>query len=138
MSGLIASVTEGVTTQEAWTLNRLEAMLRNTAALVRRYGKVPDGELDVQKAMGEYLEVCFPSFRRNLPIGGNIKNFKPDFGIADVRAAIEFKIARSEKDVGVALSGIAEDTAGVQRIEGLDAILCGDLPSRAVRARPAI
>lgn len=111
-TALRMTVTEETTTQDAWTLTRLEAMLRDTAVILKRNNVVPKNEMDVQRIMGDYLEVCFPSFRKNPFIGGAMKNFKPDFGIADVGAAIEFKIAHTQEQVPVAFSGIVEDTAG--------------------------
>jgi hypothetical protein len=62
--------------------------------------------------MHDYLSACFPDFRLNPPIGGTLKNFKPDCGIASVGAAVEFKIVHTEEQMAVAFSGVAEDTAG--------------------------
>jgi len=111
IAGLRMSVIEEVSSEEAWTLSRLEAMLDDTAALVRRRGP-PANEADLQKTMHDYLSACFPDFRLNPPIGGSLKTFKPDSGIASVNAAIEFKIVQTEEEVAKAFSGIAEDTAG--------------------------
>ncbi len=62
--------------------------------------------------MHDYLSACFPDFRLNPPIGGTLKTFKPDCGIASAGAAIEFKIVHTKEQVANAFSGIAEDTAG--------------------------
>jgi hypothetical protein len=111
IAGIQMSVVEDVSSEDAWTLSRLEAMLDDTAALVHRRGR-PAREDDVQKIMHDYLSACFPDFRPNPPIGGNLKTFKPDCGIASVSAAIEFKIVHTKEEVAKAFSGIAEDTAG--------------------------
>lgn len=111
IKGLRISVIEEISSEEAWTLSRLEAMLDDTAALVRRRGR-PGKEHDVQKIMHDYLGVFFPDFRLNPSIGGTLKNFKPDCGIASVSAAIEFKIVYTKEEVAKAFSGIAEDSAG--------------------------
>jgi hypothetical protein len=111
IAGLRMSVIEEVSREEAWTLSRLEAMLDDTAALVHRRGH-PVNENDLQEIMHDYLSACFPDFRLNPPIGGSLKTFKPDSGIASVNAAIEFKIVHTEQEVAKAFSGIAEDTAG--------------------------
>ena len=110
VGGLRMSVIEEVSSEEAWTLSRLEAMLDDTAALVHRRGH-PVNEHDLQKIMHDYLRACFPDFRLNPSIGGSLKTFKPDSGIASVNAAIEFKIVHTEEEVAKAFSGIAEDTA---------------------------
>ena len=112
IEGLRASVSDEISSEDAWTLSRLEAMLEDTAALVRRRGVRPGKEDDLQKIMHDYLFACFPDFRLNPPIGGSLKNFKPDCGIASVSAAIEFKIVHTKEEVAKAFSGIAEDTAG--------------------------
>ena len=101
-----------IPSEEAWTLNRLEGMLEDTAVLVRRRGTAPAKEKELQDIMHDYLRACFPDFIRNLSIVGALKTFKPDCGISSVRAAIEFKIVRSETDVKTAFSGIAEDASG--------------------------
>jgi hypothetical protein len=87
-------------------------MLRDTPGLVHRRGESPAREHDLQKIMHDYLSACFPDFRLNPPIGGTLKTFKPDCGIASVGAAIEFKFVDTEEQMAVAFSGVAEDTAG--------------------------
>ncbi len=62
--------------------------------------------------MHDYLSACFPELRLNPHIGGTLKTFKPDCGIASVGAAIEFKIVHAAEQVAIAFSGVAEDTAG--------------------------
>jgi hypothetical protein len=112
VQGLEISTTQEISTEQAWTLNRLEEMLRDTAAIVRRRNVTPQKESDLQGVMHDYLGVCFPGFTLNPTISGTIKNFKPDCGIGSVGAAIEFKIVHNEKQVRVAFSGITEDSAG--------------------------
>ncbi len=112
VKGLELSVTGGISSEEAWTLNRLEQMLRDTAALVHQRNVTPKDEHNVQYVMHDYLRACFPDFTPDPKISGSIKNFKPDCGIASVGAVIEFKIVHTAKDVAVAFSGVTEDTAG--------------------------
>ena len=110
--GLQTTVSEAISSEEAWTLSRLEAMLRDTAGLVHRRHTAPVNETELQKIMHDYLGACFADFRHNPPIGGTLKTFKPDCGIASVGAAIEFKIIHTKEQMAVAFSGVAEDTAG--------------------------
>jgi hypothetical protein len=112
LNGLRMSASERMSSEEAWIMNRLEEMLRDTPTLVHRRGVNPTNELDLQKIMFDYLNACFPSFRKNPPIGGALKVFVPDCGIASVGAAIEFKFVHTKSQMGVAFSGVAEDTAG--------------------------
>jgi hypothetical protein len=110
--GLRMSVSEAISSEEAWTLNRLKAMLRDTPTLVHRRQATPTNEIELQEIMHDYLSACFPDFRLNPPIGGTLKYFLPDCGIASVGAAIEFKFVRSKDQMARAFSGVAEDTAG--------------------------
>jgi len=114
MHGLRIAVSEAISSEEAWKLIRLEAMLRDTAGLVRRRQSALANESELQKIMHDYLSACFSDFTENPAIGGTLKNFKPDCGITSVGAAIEFKIVHNEDQVATAFSGVAEDTAGYQ------------------------
>jgi len=73
--------------EEAWTLARLEAMLEDAPGLVHGRGEPLNNEMDLQRIMCDYLGACFPDFRPDPQIGGTIKNFKPDCGIASVTQA---------------------------------------------------
>jgi hypothetical protein len=110
--GLRMSVTNTISSEEAWTLSRLEAMLDDTAVLVHRRGKAPADELELQGIAHDYLRACFPDFTPNPPIGGTLKKFIPDCGIRSVGAAIEFKIVHTKEQVAVAFDGIAADVSG--------------------------
>jgi len=112
IQGLRMTVSEAISSEEAWTLSRLEAMLRDTAALVHGRKAAPENETELQDIMHDYLGACFPDFTKYPSIGGTLKNFKPDCGIASVGAAIEFKIVHNKDQVATAFSGVAEDTAG--------------------------
>ena len=131
IQGLHISVSGELSTEEAWKLNKLEEILYDTAGLVHSRKIQPKKEVDLQRVMHDYLRAFFSDFVLNLTISGTIKNFKPDYGITSLGAAIEFKIARSKEDVALAFSGIAEDTAGYQR---LGSFLCCALSSAAVHA----
>lgn len=54
---------------------------------------------------------AFPTLKLNPRSAAESKNFKPDCGISNVGAAIEFKIAHNEEAAKVAFSGVVEDTA---------------------------
>jgi hypothetical protein len=112
VSALRMSVTNQMTSEEAWALARLEAILEDGSTLVHRRNKAPANEGEFQKIMQDYLSAFFPDFDRSPKIPGTIKHFKPDCGIINIHAAIEFKLAHTEKEAKVALSGVIEDTAG--------------------------
>jgi hypothetical protein len=112
VQGLRISVAGETSSEEAWTLNRLEDMLWDAPRLVHGRKQRPKNEKELQKIMHDYLHAAFPDFTSKPQIGGALKNFKPDCGIASVGAAIEFKIVHNKDQVAVAFSGIAEDSAG--------------------------
>lgn len=112
VSALRMTVTDHLTTEEAWTLQRLEDLLEDGSALVHRRKKSPANEKQFQEIMEDYLRACFSDFDPNPKIPGTIKNFTPDCGIISVHAAIEFKLAHTEEEAKVAFSGVIEDTAG--------------------------
>ena len=87
--------------------------------------------------MHDYLRACFPDFRHNPKIGGSIKNFIFDCGIASVNAAIEFKIAHTEQQAIAAFTGVVEDVGGYKGSKEWDSILCGDVPGEAIHFRKA-
>ena len=112
VSALRMTVSAQITSEQAWTLARLEAMLWDTPGLVHRQNRPPGDEIDLQTIMHDYLSACFPDFRKNPQIGGTIKNFIPDCGIASVGAAIEFKIAHTKDKAVQAFTGVVEDVGG--------------------------
>jgi len=112
IKALCMTVRAEILSEEAWTLAKLEAMLDDTPGLVHRRGKALSNEADLQEIMHDYLSACFPDFRLNPPIGGTIKNFKPDCGIASVGAAIEFKLTHTKQKAIVSFTGVVEDTGG--------------------------
>lgn len=112
VSALRMTVSNEITSEEAWTLTRLETMLKDTDVLVHRRNKIIGDEMDLQEVMHDYLKACFRSFVHNPQIGGTVKNFKPDCGIKDIGAAIEFKIAHTKEEAVKAFSGVVEDSAG--------------------------
>jgi hypothetical protein len=112
IEALRMTVSKQITSEQGWTLARLEAMLNDTDGLVHRRGKPPADELELQAIMHDYLSASFPDFRKDPHIGGSIKNFKPDCGIASVGAAIEFKIAHTKPQAVEGFTGVVEDTGG--------------------------
>jgi len=112
VSALRMTVTDQMTSEEAWGLERLEAILEDGSALVHRRKKAPTNEREFQEIMQDYLSACFSDFDPSPRIPGSIKHFRPDCGIINIHAAIEFKLAHTEKEAKAAFSGVIEDTAG--------------------------
>jgi hypothetical protein len=93
-------------------LAKLEEILRDTAQLVHRRKVEPARELDVQCVMHDYLDAYFTEFKAKVSIDGYLKDFHPDCGIRNLKAAIEFKFVASDEECATALSGLFEDLSG--------------------------
>lgn len=103
---------EALATSDSYELTKLETILRKTPVLVHNRGITPSGEIDVQKVMHDYLQAYFTEYKHPITISGIIKDFKPDGGIRNLKAAIEFKYAATRDEVARSLSGIFEDASG--------------------------
>jgi len=112
LRGLSVSSGQGISPRDAIELGHLETLLRRTAVLVRDRNENPRSEADVQHVMHDYLSAFFTEYKHPVHVPGIIKNFEPDGGIRDLRAAIEFKFATNKLEVATALGGIFEDIPG--------------------------
>ncbi|MCU1302000.1 MAG: hypothetical protein JWQ87_2284 [Candidatus Sulfotelmatobacter sp.] len=97
---------------ESYELRKLESLLRKTATILKREKIAPENEHDIQVQMNKYLEACFAEYVKNVHIPGGITTFKPDGGIRNLKAAIEFKFASTRDEVSRSLRGIFEDVTG--------------------------
>ena len=94
-------------------IDTLEFVLKSTAKIVRDFSRTPPaGEMDIQRLMHPFLANTFLSFTKNLTISKPITSFKPDCGIIDLSAAIEFKFVKNVAELGTALRGLTEDLSG--------------------------
>jgi hypothetical protein len=112
IAALRASVGEPMLSSDAFEPSKFETLLRNTAVLVHKRHVTPQRELDVQNVMHDYLEACFPQYRHPVEITGIIGDFKPDGGVRNLKAAVEFKYAATRAEVPIALGGVFEDAGG--------------------------
>lgn len=112
IDGLRASTGEELGAEATYDLAKLEVLLKKTPVLVRNRGVTPMREHDVQAVMHDYLGTFFTEFRKSVQIPGIIKDFNPDCGIRNLKAAIEFKYAASADEVSRAIGGVFEDISG--------------------------
>jgi hypothetical protein len=98
--------------RESYELVKLESLLRKTATLLHRRRIVPSNEHDIQSCMHDYLDAFFPEYTNKVHISGGVTTFKPDAGIRNLKAAIEFKFAATREEVSRSLRGIFEDVTG--------------------------
>jgi hypothetical protein len=103
---------EALTSVESYELAKLETVLRKTAMLLHLRGIAPSSEMDVQNVMHDHLTACFTEYKHPITTAGTIKNFKPDGGVRDLKAAIEFKFASTREEAAKSLGGIFEDAGG--------------------------
>ena len=112
IESLRSIVADAQSPADSYEIAQLETILRRTPVLLRRRGCVPQRELDIQKVMQDYLEAFFTEYRRSVRIPGVLRDFDPDGGVRNLRAAIEFKYAATKQEVARALGGIFEDVSG--------------------------
>jgi hypothetical protein len=62
--------------------------------------------------MHDYLGAFFTEYKRNVTIPGIIRDFKPNGGVRNLKAAIEFKFADTHQEVLRAMGGVFEDISG--------------------------
>jgi hypothetical protein len=62
--------------------------------------------------MHDYLAAFFTEFKQSVKIHGVIRDFKPDCGVRNLRAALEFKYAATKDEVSRAVGGVFEDISG--------------------------
>ena len=103
---------DAISLQESYELAKLEILLRKAPTLLHWRGIKPKGEMDLQKVMHDYLSAYFTEYNHPVTISGIVKDFKPDGGVRNLRAAIEFKYASSREEVARSLGGIFEDAGG--------------------------
>jgi hypothetical protein len=99
-------------TWQTFELAKFESMLRNTAVLLERRSIKPANEADVRGVMHDYLGAMFAEYSTRVQIPGIIRSFKPDGGVRNLKAAVEFKYAATKEEVANALSGVFEDVSG--------------------------
>jgi hypothetical protein len=112
IGNLRACAGEAIPTKDAHDIALLERLLRNTAVLVHKRRVHPKNEKDVRDVMHDYLEATFTEYRRDVKISGIVRDFRPDGGVRNLKAAIEFKFVDSQKEVSKAIGGIFEDVSG--------------------------
>lgn len=112
IKGLRLASGDAMNLQESYELAKLETLLRKTPTLIHRRDIELVGETKLQEIMHDYLGACFTEYKHPVTILGIVKDFKPDGGIRNLRAAIEFKYAISREEVARSLGGIFEDAGG--------------------------
>lgn len=100
------------TDQDRARVQLLEQILKNTPKILLDRNVKPAKEATVYQAVGSVLSLVFPDFTFRVNLPKPLKNYKPDFGIPELSAAVEYKFAVSEEEVKTALDGIFSDMHG--------------------------
>ena len=93
-------------------LEILDFILESTARIVERSCPHPTCEREICVPMHAHLQATFHGFTPSVVISKPGIGFRPDCGIIDFRAAIEFKYVDSVEELRVALHGLTEDLSG--------------------------
>jgi hypothetical protein len=103
---------KGLKPGHSYELAMLETILRRTPVLLKKREVYPQSEQDIKVVMQDYLEAYFIEYKRTVNISGVIRDFKPDGGVRNLKAAIEFKFASTQSELSRAIGGIFEDISG--------------------------
>lgn len=92
IQGLRMTVSEAISSGAAWTLSRLEAMLRDTPGLAHGRQTAPANEIKLQEIMHDYLSAAFPTSGLTLPL---VERSKTSSRIAGSRASARQSSSKS-------------------------------------------
>jgi hypothetical protein len=112
VNNLRSLASDGRTAGDSYELAMLENVLRKTPVLIRRRKVEPKSEKEIREVMHDYLGALFTQYKPEVTIAGILKDFKPDGGVRNLKAGVEFKFADTHEEVTRAMGGIFEDVSG--------------------------
>ncbi len=94
-------------------LNYLETILKNTGSIISKLSEKPTSEPGVYKSVKSVMEPIFPMAKFGKSNFKKVaKEYKPDILIPELSAAIEYKYAKSVKDLTSTIEQILVDVKG--------------------------
>lgn len=99
---------------ESYGISLLKTILTNTDKFLHDLHIIPQSEAQVQKSMHPILSNIFPSTMREITVNQINKNYKADFGIPDLKCAVEYKYVDSETEMKNCFGGLYEDMKGYE------------------------
>lgn len=91
----------------------LRRVLDNTATIISKSGKTPTSEVQVYKAVKNVLEAIFPTSKSGKSnFLQTAKEYKPDILTPELKAAVEYKYAKTEDKLKLTIEQIAADVKG--------------------------
>jgi hypothetical protein len=97
---------------ERYELNKLELLLEKIPHMLFAEHVIPQSEKEIRDVAHKYLEFYFTQYTRDVQIPGPIRPFKPDSGVINLKAAIEFKYAITREEIHREIGELFEDTSG--------------------------
>jgi hypothetical protein len=93
-------------------LGIFETILGNTGRLIAERCLQPHKETQVHDEIEKVLKLCFSNVAREIPLHQPLKTYKPDVGVPELMAAVEYKFIDSKAKAKTAVGGIYEDLRG--------------------------
>ncbi|MBP2537499.1 hypothetical protein [Agrobacterium tumefaciens] len=91
----------------------LQNILENTRKILVDAGiPVPKTEKEIYDAVGKVLNYAFHDVIPQFSLPRPLKQYKPEFAIKSVKSLVEYKFARSEKDLKTKVDELYTDTRG--------------------------
>ena len=97
---------------ERYELNKLELLLEKIPHMLLAEGTAPENEKQIRDVAHKYLEIYFTQYTKDVQIQGPVRPFKPDAGVINLKAAIEFKFATTRDEMHREIGQLFEDTSG--------------------------
>jgi hypothetical protein len=97
---------------ERYELNKLELLLEKVPHMLLAEKVTPQSEKEVRDVAHKYLELYFTHYTTDVQIQGPVRPFKPDSGVINLKAAIEFKFATTREEIHREIGQLFEDTSG--------------------------
>jgi hypothetical protein len=97
---------------DLYEVKKLELMLKKIPLMLVADRVVPQSEKDYRDVAHKYLEIYFTYYTRDVQIPGAVRPFKPDAGVINLKAAIEFKFATDIVELHREIGEVFEDTSG--------------------------
>lgn len=96
---------------DRYELKKLELLLEKIPLMLDADGIVPQSEKEYRDVAHKYLELYFTHYTRSVQISGPITPYKPDAGVINLKAAIEFKFATNIAELHREVGEVFEDTS---------------------------
>ncbi|KWV40177.1 hypothetical protein AS026_26850 [Rhizobium altiplani] len=111
--GIFDSIDAMIDGKDISSVAVLQNILENTRKILVDAGiPVPKTEKEIYDAVGKVLNYAFHDVIPQFSLPRPLKQYKPEFAVKSVKSLVEYKFARSEKDLKTKVDELYTDTRG--------------------------